>query len=174
MNFGSCGIVKQPDFSLVLSGREGCKWPVLVIESNHGPSGAHPVDMARLWIKASEGQVKVVIVTSVHKESKSSRPLPRIDKWVPEFSSQTQCTGFGDCFSASGSHSHCVRAVLEQRELILGTEDGNIKLLEGSLNIEFEELFLRAPSSDTGRKIVLSLQALDLLGTEEVWAELIK
>ena len=62
---------------------------------------------------------------------------------------------FWNCSRAFGGRSHCVRAVFEQQVLVHGAGDGQHRIALRALTIEFEELFLRAPSSDTGSKIFL-------------------
>ncbi|PLB40005.1 uncharacterized protein BDW47DRAFT_123950 [Aspergillus candidus] len=120
-------------------------WPSAVIEIAYSETEAKLGSDVRFWMRASGGDVKVVLTLRIDRH----QPRIRIEKWV------------------SGSKTN-TRHHLDQSIIISKSKNNQIIPTNAPLTIGFEELFLRPASIPRERDIEVDAEKLQYLATE-IW-----
>ncbi|PKY07531.1 hypothetical protein P168DRAFT_316031 [Aspergillus campestris IBT 28561] len=122
-------------------------WPSAVIEVAYSETEAKLGSDVRFWMRASGGDVKVVLTLRIDRQ----QPKIRIEKWVSSNNTNT-------------------RYHLDQNITISKSKNHHIILSNAPLTIGFEELFLRPASIPRERDIGVDAEKLQYLATE-IWDE---
>ena len=145
-HFASLG-AKEPDQAWRphrLPSNRSRDWPSVVVEVAYSENESKLGSSVRFWMRASGGDVKVVLTLRIHRRE----PKIRIEKWV------------------NGSNNN--RHRLDQTVTISKENRNRIIISDAPVTIDFEELFLRPATIPREKSIELDDEKLEYLATE-IW-----
>ncbi|KAL2813463.1 hypothetical protein BDW59DRAFT_167514 [Aspergillus cavernicola] len=137
---------KEPDLawqpSRLPRGRSA-KWPSAVLEVAYSETQAKLRSDVRYWLRGPEGEVKTILTIRISR----NEPKIIIERWESDGNSQ--------------GHR-------EQQIVISKRRNGKITIAGAPLVLDFERLFLRAPTTPRERNIEIGNEKLEFVATR-VW-----
>ncbi|KAL4787636.1 hypothetical protein BJX76DRAFT_369359 [Aspergillus varians] len=121
------------------------KWPTVVLEVAYSETQSKLQSDVRYWLRGPEGEVKTVLTLRIDQ----NEPRIAIERW------ESTVNGHGR---------------RQQQVVISRTRSSKITITGAPLLLEFERLFLRAPTIPKERNIEIDNERLEFLATR-VWSK---
>ncbi|KAI9375469.1 hypothetical protein BJX61DRAFT_539757 [Aspergillus egyptiacus] len=146
-HFGTLG-AKEPDRAwrpIRLPRGRSDKWPTVVLEVAYSETQSKLQSDLRYWLREPDGEVKTILTLRIDQ----NEPKITIERWE----------------STVGGHGH-----RQQQVVITKIRSNKINITGAPLLLEFERVFLRAPTIPREQAIVIDNEKLEFLATR-IWSD---